>query len=60
MSRADEPPAQRCAGGGRLLRPVIGAPDNPEMGTRHRITHWHRTLTVLAIGLLALAAALVA
>jgi len=25
-----------------------------------RITHWHRTLTVLAIGLLALAAPLVA
>jgi hypothetical protein len=25
-----------------------------------RITHWHRTLTVLAVGLLALAAPLVA
>jgi hypothetical protein len=29
-------------------------------GTMRRITHWHRTLTVLAVGLLALAAPLVA
>ena len=29
-------------------------------GTMRRITHWHRALTVLAIGLLALAAPLVA
>jgi hypothetical protein len=31
-----------------------------EEGTMRRITHWHRTLTVLAVGLLALAAPLVA
>ena len=29
-------------------------------GKMRRITHWHRTLTVLAVGLLALAAPLVA
>jgi len=31
-----------------------------EEGTMRRITHWHRTLMVLAVGLLALAAPLVA
>jgi hypothetical protein len=31
-----------------------------EEGTMRRITHWHRTLVVLAVGLLALAAPLVA
>lgn len=31
-----------------------------EEGTMRRITHWHRTLTVLAVGLLALAAPLLA
>jgi len=31
-----------------------------EEGTMRRISHWHRTLVVLAVGLLALAAPLVA
>ena len=42
----------------RLERPRRSHPR--EEGTMRRITHWHRTLTVLAIGLLALAAPLVA
>ena len=40
---------------------MTGAHTEPrEEGTMRRITHWHRTLTVLAVGLLALAAPLVA
>lgn len=34
--------------------------DSGREGTMRRITHWHRTLMVLAVGLLALAAPLVA
>jgi hypothetical protein len=34
--------------------------ESREEGTMRRITHWHRTLVVLAVGLLALAAPLIA
>ena len=51
--------ARDCAVGGRLERDR--RTDKPgKEGTMRRITHWHRTLVVLAVGLLALAAPLVA
>lgn len=40
---------------------VTGAPEEPERrDTMHQVTRMHRTLVVLAVGLLALAAPLVA
>ena len=46
----------------RLIRgqEAAGAREIRQEGTMRRITHWHRTLTVLAVGLLALAAPLAA
>ena len=40
---------------------VTGAPETPRGGdTMHQVTRMHRTLVVLAVGLLALAAPLIA
>ena len=51
--------ARDCAVSGRLERDRRTRKPGKE-GTMRQVTHMHRTLTVLAVGLLALAAPLVA
>ncbi len=51
--------ARDCAVGGRLRRNRRTRSPGKE-GTMRQVTHLHRTLVVLAVGLLALAAPLVA